>query len=65
MREKNFERQLPCGYKEILVIDAKSVKFNILANAAAIFILAGRGCPAWLLLRRDILMGTNPRWRSP
>lgn len=40
-------------------------KFNILANAAAIFILAAVVVPAWLLLRRDILMGTNPRWQLP
>jgi len=39
-REKNFERELPEGYKEALRINAKDVKTGIIFNAVAFVVLA-------------------------
>lgn len=39
MKYKNFERQLPEGYREVLHINAKNVKFGIIFNAIALVIL--------------------------
>ncbi len=36
--EKNFERELPTGYKQALYINAKSAKFGIIFNLISIFV---------------------------
>ncbi len=40
MEGKNFERELPANYEEVLVIDAKDKKFVIIMNVVAVIIMA-------------------------
>lgn len=39
LKEKNFERELPSGYKQTLYINAKNAKFGIIFNLIAIVVL--------------------------
>lgn len=39
-KEKNFERDLPVGYKQALYINAKNIKFGIIFNLIALVVLA-------------------------
>lgn len=40
LKERNFERELPAGYKQALYINAKDKKFGIIFNLIAILVLA-------------------------
>lgn len=46
---KNFYNELPCGYKEIKVIDAKDKKTIIIMNLAAVILLIVAILPFFLL----------------
>lgn len=48
---KNYELQLPEGYREAMVVDAKDVKFGIAMNLAALLLMAVIIVPAVLLLK--------------
>ena len=39
MREKNFEKELPEGYKQAMYINAKQAKFGIIFNVIALLVL--------------------------
>lgn len=39
MKEKNFEKELPAGYREVYHINAKNAKFGIIFNLIALVIL--------------------------
>lgn len=49
--KKNYELQLPAGYRAAMVVDAKNVKFGILMNVAAFLIMLAVIVPAVLLIR--------------
>ena len=38
-KEKDFYRELPAGYREDKVVDAKSKKFTVYMNLAAVIIM--------------------------
>ena len=40
LKEKNFEKELPSGYKQVLYINAKNAKFGIIFNVISIAVLA-------------------------
>ena len=40
MKEKNYEKELPLGYKQVLYINAKNAKFGIIFNLISIVVLA-------------------------
>jgi hypothetical protein len=40
LKEQNFEKELPSGYKQAKYINAKNAKFGIILNAIAIVVLA-------------------------
>ena len=40
LKEQNFERELPAGYKQALYINAKNAKFGIIFNLIALVVLA-------------------------
>ena len=39
LKEKNFEKELPAGYKQVKYINAKSAKFGIIFNVIAFAVL--------------------------
>ena len=39
-KDKNFERELPSGYKQSLHINAKDAKFGIIFNLISLLVLA-------------------------
>ena len=40
LKEQNFERELPLGYKQALYLNAKNAKFGIVFNLIALVVLA-------------------------
>ncbi len=40
MKEKNYEKELPAGYKQVLYINAKNAKFGIIFNLISVVVLA-------------------------
>jgi len=40
MKEQNFERTLPSGYRQVLYINAKSIKLGVIFNLIALLVLA-------------------------
>ncbi len=50
---KNYEKELPAGYRETLVIDATEKKFVIIMNIAALVIMAVFAITAFVMLHRQ------------
>ena len=50
-QEKNFERELPSGYRQAKYINAKNAKFGLLFNLIALLVFAAVMVVAVLLLR--------------
>lgn len=62
MRNRNFEAQLPSGYKEALHIDAKSAKTGIIMNLVSLLILGIVMAIAYLPIKLnnvDLWVGFN------
>ena len=51
LKEQNFERELPSGYRQALYINAKSAKFGIIFNLIALVVLVAVMAVAILSLR--------------
>lgn len=61
MKTQNFERELPCGYKQEKYINAKDKKFGIIFNLIALAVLAVVMMLAALPLRGiDITLDVEP-----
>ena len=56
MKQKNFERELPDGYRLALVVDAKNAKFGLIFNIIAFLVLVVVMIAAYFLLkvRQDV-----------
>lgn len=64
MQNKNFEKELPCGYKEARHIDARDVKFGLIFNLIALAVTGAVLVIAVLTLSlRDALPATMPLWQ--
>lgn len=50
LKEQNFERELPAGYKQAMYINAKNAKFGIIFNLIALAVLAIVMAVAFLFL---------------
>lgn len=48
---KNFERELPEGYREVYSIDAADKKTGLILNAAALVIFAAIAVPAFFIIK--------------
>ncbi|MBO5305493.1 MAG: DUF3267 domain-containing protein [Clostridia bacterium] len=51
LKEQNFERELPAGYKRAMYINAKAAKFGLIFNLIALVVLALVMVAAFLSLR--------------
>jgi hypothetical protein len=49
--DKNFEKELPEGYREVFSIDAKNKKTALIMSLAAFFITAALCVASWLIVR--------------